>query len=93
MTVKEKLLSIQNQNICVHCPEKWQADLIGKVQYELDQNYPKYEYQNPWYHCGTQTCITAKDYGNYSVYDYFDFEILEFNKFMEDAKIENTCCL
>ena len=88
MTVKEKLLSLKDQNVCVHCPEKWQADILGKVNYQLDNTYPKYIYQNPWLEHGSNTCITAIDFGNIGVYQACHYKIMGFKEFMEDIEIE-----
>ena len=88
MTVKEKLLSLKDKKVCVHCPEKWQADILGRINYELDNTYPKYIYCNPWYDYGSNTCITAVDVGNIGVYQACHYKIISFEEFMEDVKIE-----
>ena len=88
MTVKEKLLSLKDQKVCIHCPEKWQSDILGKVNYELDNTYPKYIYRNPWLDYNISTCISALDVGNIGVYQACHYKIISFKEFMEDVEIE-----
>ena len=93
MTVKEKLLLLKNQNVCVHCPEKNKSNLLGKANYELNQMFPKYIYRNPWLDYNISTCISALDVGNISVYEACHYKIISFKEFMEDIKNEDFSCM